>query len=167
MKRLLIEFDRKSLVIPNEDYDIFSNENYSIDDGTTHIFYEDCNGLLILNTHSKPDNAIFFSEVMIEGEKRYEIHSIKKVLNKDISPQTNLEQAQAAVLSIIKETFILLDVILKKRAKPNNSFKWLGFKYHIRNKEIPFHHTAISFEDRFSYLQFLPQLDYGFGIMDE
>ncbi len=167
MKQLIIEFDRKSLVIPNEDYDIFKNENYHIDDGTTHIFYEDYNGLLFLNTVSRQDNAIFFSEVILEGEKRYEIHSIKKVLNKDISPQTNLEQAQTAVLSIIKETFILLDEILKKRTKPNNSFKTLGFKYHIRNKEIPFHHTAISLEDRFSYLQFIPQLDYRFAIMDD
>ena len=167
MKKLLVEFDRSSLVIPNEDYDIFRNENYHIDDGTKHVFFEDCNGLLILNTNEKPDNAIFFSKVVVEGEIKYEICRIKKVLNEDISSQTDLEEAQNAVFSIIKETFILLDGILKKRAKPINSFKWLGLKYHILEKGTPFHHTAISIEDRFSYLQFLPQLDYQFAIIDE
>lgn len=167
MKQLLIEFDRKSLVIPNEDYDIFRNENYHIDDGTTHIFYEDCNGLLVLNTDKKPDTAIFFSKVIVQGETQYEICSIKKVLNKDISPQTDLKRAQNVVLSIINETFILLDDILKKRAKPNESFRTLGFKYCILNKETHFYNVAMSLQDRFSYLQFIPQLDYGFGIMDD
>lgn len=82
MKQLIIEFDRKSLVIPNEDYDIFRNENYFIDDGTIHVFYEDSNGLLILNTDEKPETAIFFSEVILEGETKYEICSIKKFLIK-------------------------------------------------------------------------------------
>ena len=167
MKQLIIEFDRNSLVIPNEDYDIFRNENYHIDDGTTHVFYEDCNGLLVLNTNEKPDTAIFFSEVVVEGETKYEICRIKKALDRVISPQKDLEGAQNAVLSIIKETFILLDGILKKRAKPIDSFKWFGYKYHILEKGTPFHHTAINIEDRFSYLQFLPQLDYQFAIIDE
>ena len=167
MKQLLIEFDRSSLVIPSEDYDIFRNENYHIDDGTTHVFYEDCNGLLVLNTNEKPDTAIFFSEVVVEGETKYEICRIKKTLKEDISPQTDLKQAQKVVLSIIKETFILLDGILIKRAKPNNSPYSLGFKYHILEKGTPFHHTAISLKGRFSYLQFIPQLDYRFAIFDE
>lgn len=167
MKQLLIEFDRSSLVIPEEDYDIFRNENYYIDDGTTHIFYEDCNGLLVLNTDKKPETAIFFSKVVLEGETQYEICTIKKVLNKDISPQTDLKQAQKAVLSVIKETFILLDGILKKRAKPNQSFRSLGFKYYVLDKETPFYNVAISLEDRFSYLQFISQLDYGFTIIDD
>lgn len=167
MKKLLIEFDRISLVIPNEDYDIFKNENYCIDDGTTHYFFEQYNGLLILDTDNEPDNAVFFSEVNLAGEKRYEIRSIKKTLNKDISPETDLKQAQNAVLSIIKDTFSLLDGILKKRAKGNESITTLGYKYFVRNKETSFYDVAISLQDRFSYLQFLPQLDYGFCILDE
>ncbi|MDE6690640.1 MAG: hypothetical protein K2K04_01595, partial [Clostridia bacterium] len=71
------------------------------------------------------------------------------------------------VLSIIKETFILVDGILKKRATPNISFRFFGFKYCIRNKEISSYDIALSLQDRFSYLQFIHQLDYGFGIMDD
>ena len=167
MKKLLIEFDRKSLVIPNEDYDIFKCENYYIDDGTTHIFYDDCNSLLILNTDKNPDNAIFFSKVTLEGETRYEICRIKKALNIDISQQTNLKQAQKSVRSIIEETFVLLDDILNKRAKPNESFRSLGFKYYVLDKEKHSYNITISLKNRFSYLQFIPTLDYGFGIMDD
>ena len=167
MKQLLIEFDRSSLVIPEEDYDIFRNENYHINDGTKHVFFEDCNGLLILNTNKKPDTAIFFSKVIVEGETQYEICRIKKTLNVDISPQPDLKRAQNAVLSIIEETFILLDDILKKRAKPNESLTSLGFKYYVRNKEKHSYDVAISLRDRFSYLQFIPQLDYRFAIFDE
>ena len=167
MKKLLVVFDRRSLVIPNEDYDIFKNENYYIDDGTTHIFYEDCNGLLVLDTAKKPKTAIFFSEVTLEGKKQYEICQIKITLDKDISPQTNLEQVQKEVLSFIEETFILLGDILKKRAKPNYSFRTLGFKYYVFDKDNHIYNVAISLQDRFSYLQFIPQLDYEFAIFDD
>ena len=167
MKELLIEFDKKSLVIPSEDYDIFKNENYHIDDGTTHLFFENFNGLLILNADEKPEASIFFSKVMLEDKTQYEIRSIKKVLSKDISPQTDLKQAQNTVLSFIKEVFMLLDDILKKRAKPNDSLRTLGFKYYVLDKENHFYNIAMSIEDRFSYLQFIPQLDYKFGIIDD
>lgn len=138
MRKLLIEFDRSSLVIPNEDYDIFKNENYHIDDGTKHVFFEDCNGLLILNTDKKPDNAIFFSKVVVEGETKYEICRIKKALYKDISPQTDIEGAQNAVISIIKETFILLDGILKNEQNPSTASNGSALNITFLKKEYLF-----------------------------
>ena len=155
-----------SLVIPKEDYELFQDENYYIDDGIIHYFNVDHNSLIVLNAENAVDIEISFSEVMIEGKKRYEISSVQKALNKDISPQTDLKQARNDVLKILEEAFVLLDEVLKKRAKPNNSVTFLKFKYHILNKVISSHDTVICVDNRFSYLQFIPQLDYWFTVLD-
>lgn len=166
MKQLLIIFDKKSLVIPNEDYEIFSNENYNIDDGTTHYFFKQSNGLIIMNNKQISDIGIFFSEITIDGEKKYEISRIKKTLNKDISPEINYEQAKKDVSSIIKEVLTLLDDILQKRAQPDD-IRALGYKYYIPDTDTHTCKALISLQGRFSYLQFIPQLDYAFGLLDE
>lgn len=123
--------------------------------------------MFVLDTAKKPKTAIFFPEVTLDGKKQNEICQIKITLDKDISPQTNLKQTRKEVLSFIEETFILLDDILKKRAKPNISLRTLGFKYYVFDKDNHIYNAAISLQDRFNYVQFIPQLDYKFAILGE
>ena len=161
---MIIIFDRKSLVIPNADYEIFKKENYYIDDGTIHFFSDKENSLVILDANKKPKIAIRFNCVKIENENKYEIISIKYKLDKEINPQKDIEDAQMQALLIIKEVFLLFDDILKKRNPAEISSSEPIFKYYIRNKEKHIYDLLISLQGRFSYMSFLTKIDFVFGI---
>ena len=71
-----------------------------------------------------------------------------------------------AGIHIFSRVFTLLDDILQKRAQPDD-IRALGYKYYIPDTDTHTCKALISLQGRFSYLQFIPQLDYAFGLLDE
>ena len=165
MGNTIIRFDNKSLVISKEDFEIFSKENYYIDDGTTHLFYEKEMCLLIIGADKKPKIAIFFSQIYLEGKEMYEICKINHCYSNKVN-QYNLDEIRKDVFLCIKEAFSLLDNILQKRANGVNSISTLGYRYCICDKQKNIHNTYIALKGRYNYLQFLPELDYAFALTE-
>lgn len=165
MGKTIIRFDNKSLVISKEDFEIFKKEKYHIDDGTTHIFYDKDLCLLVIGVDSKPRMAIYFSPIFLDGEEMYEISQINHCYNNQVN-QNNLNKIRKDILSCVQEAFALLDNILQKRAKDNDKITSLGYKYCIHDIKNHMHNTSISLFERFSYLKFMPELDYAFCFID-
>ena len=166
MENLIVQFD-KSLVVPEQDYEVFKKENYSIDDGTFHLFVEENNSLLILDSNKKPAFCINFQEVVLEKKKCFEINSLKYRLKSPMDPKKDFDKAQNEVVEIVKEVFALLDNILFKRTKVKNENDGsIKYNYCIYDKNNHKFDKLVTFQNRVSYLQILPQLAYLFGIVD-
>lgn len=160
VKAIIIEFDKKSLVIPSADYDVFSKENYSIDDGTFHVFFEKENVLMFLDAYKKPTALVRFAPIFIENKKQYEIAGMKITLKNSLTEKNDPKKMRNEVKDMIKEILLSLEIILGKRT--NDAKESLHeYKYYVHNNETQTFDAAMSLK-RISYLQFLPELDYVF-----
>ena len=165
MKNVLIDFE-KSLIIPNQDYEIFKKENYYIDDGTMHIFERERNVLIVLDNNNELIYSVCFRPMKLENKNCFEIIRILYgKLKSEIDPVNDIEGARKQVLDIIIEVFISLDEIIKKRTKDlsNNELFYTYITYDKNNRMYDKTTSRI----RTSYLQFFQELRYVFAVFDE
>lgn len=172
-KLLYIHFDRKSLIIPKVDFEIFKSESYENDKFRSVFFSKDeereNDVLLVLDLDNNPSIFVFFQDVMIQNELLHEIISIK-ILNADveIDPKSNFKEAQYIVSDLLKITFNVLDRILVDNLQYEKpSWNICKYKYLIRNKEKHTYNQIVNLRSRSKYEDFLSQLDYGFAVIDE
>lgn len=172
-KLLYINFDRKSLVIPKVDFEIFKSVSYQ-NDKFGSIFYpkDEERGndvLLVLDLDNNPKIFVFFQEVMIQNEFLHEIISIK-ILNDEIEidPKSNFKETQYIVSDLLKITFNVLDRILKDNLQfEKANWNLCKYKYLIRNKENHTYTQIMNLKARAKYEDLFSELDYGFAVMDE
>lgn len=166
MKNLIIKFD-KSLIIPQQDFDIFKRENYRIDDGSSHLFINEANALLVLDSEDKPVLLVHFEQVLLENKQCFELDYIKYKLEKDIYLRDNLLDDKCIdVLKILKRVFLLLDNILLKREKKSIGTKDNKYNYLFYNKNKSMFDKLITLDKRISYLELLSKLEFLFTITD-
>lgn len=172
-KLLYIQFDRKSLVIPKVDFEIFKSVSYE-NDKFRSIFFpkneeRESDVLLVLDLDNNPSIFVFFQEVMIQNELLHEIISIKILNdNTEIDPKTNFKEAQFIVSDLLKITFNILDHILVDNLQYEKpSWNICKYKYLIRNKEKHTYDQIVNLQSRAKYEDLLSRLDYGFVVIDE
>lgn len=159
---VLIMFD-KSLVIDEEDFKVFENENYKIDDGTIHLFNKEVNCLLVEDSDKNPILAVFFEKKMFENKQYYKISRIKYRLNKDIVKNGANINTQREVISIIVETFQLLDNILfKRKIKDEKEDDNTIHNYIIYDENSHTFDKLATFGKRVKYVDLLSKLEYLF-----
>lgn len=162
MNTVVIIFDKKSLLIQNDEFNIFKNENYYVDDELIHVFYEPENCFMVVDKEYTPLKVVKFKEVLLENKKYYEIELIRSTINETINPEENLEQARGNVKDIIYEIFELLYSILEKRVASKVEMFWLFHKYYIFNKIDNKYDITFTFDDKCKYSSFISKLDYCF-----
>lgn len=137
---IYIVFDRKSLVIPKMDFEIFKSASYQNDKFRSRFFPKDEESeddvLLISDLDDNPYILIFFQEVILQNELNYEIISIK-IMDDDIEidPESNFKKAQYIVRVLLKISFNILDRILIDNLKfEKSNWSLCKYKYLIRNR---------------------------------
>lgn len=166
MDNLIIIFD-KSLVIDENDYKIFKKENYKIDDGTYHIFSKEENCLFILDENKENILSILFENKIFENKNYYIIRQINYKLDKKLVASGDNEDTQNEVVFVIQQTLLLLNGILFKRImEGKDEDDGQVHNYIIYDEKNHRYNKLISLEKRFEYMQFLPQLEYLFAIVD-
>ena len=148
---------KKSFVIPKQDYEIFRNENYECDDGTTHLFYKDDNYLFVLDTDGKPYIGINFYEMKLENKQCYEIGQIYYKLKKNIDPKNNFSEAEKVVWDIVVEVLTLLKDIISKRTKDIDTKNEI-FEYNFYDKDAHMYDKIFVRNQRINYLQALSKI---------
>ena len=162
MSAVLIMF-KKSFIIPKQDYEIFQNENYQIDDGTMHIFSKEKKLLLVEDTAGKPHFAVYFEEKIIENRQFYEISSIWYSLKKNIDPKNNFKEANETVWNALVEVLILLNDIISKRTK-NLEKKEEIFEYIFYDNDTYIYDKTSIRNQRMNYLQALQEILFVFAV---
>lgn len=169
---IYIVFDRKSLVIPKMDFEIFKSASYQNDKFRSRFFPKDEESeddvLLISDLDDNPYILIFFQEVILQNELNYEIISIK-IMDDDIEidPKSNFKKAQYIVRDLLKISFNILDRILIDNLKfEKSNWNLSKYKYLIRNKENLTYDAIVNLRERLKYEELISKLDYGFAVID-